>query len=312
MDLRHLRGFVEIVEQKSFTGAAQKLYVSQPVLSAQLKDLEKELGCQLLVRTSRQMSLTRAGEALYRQAKQMLALEKNVRKELEDITKLQGGTLRLGLLPSLSTSLLGGTLADFSQRYPSVSFQITEGSTDDLLHDLESGVLDVAFVRAPCCIGSQLDAYAFHCEKMIVAYQKEFFSFSEDAVTIPMLRDLPILISGRFQELFTQACLQEYFTPYIKCASHDMSTSLAWAAKGLGIALIPYTTYTGHPYESMSYRPLLSPYFNISLLMVKRKQGYLSRQAQLFYTFCQEYLDQNYQAFAKQTTYCPSPAYQSL
>lgn len=294
MDLKQLRSFVEIVEQNSFTAAAHKLYISQPVLSTQLKELEKETGCRLLIRTSRRMELTEAGNALYQKAKHMLALEESIKTELADISNHYSGTLRLGILPSLSVSLLGDTLTGFCKANPAVSYEIMESDTNTLLHALEGGILDIIFVRTPCNLPSDIETVTFSCEKMVAAFHKEYYSFPEEPsgmISTRQLQNCPILIAKRFQELFTHACLLEGFSPHIKCSSYFMTTSLSWAVRGLGIAIVPYTTYRGQSSPALNYRVLDNSLFSISLLMVKRKNSYMPKQAQALFEYCSGKLD---------------------
>lgn len=286
MELKQIKSFIEIVETGSFTAAAQKLFVTQPVLSMQLKELEKELNCQLLMRTSRHMELTEAGKAFYNKAKHMAELEETIKAEITDITDQNTGILRLGLLPSLSSSLIGDALTSFCKENPAVSYELTEANTQTLLHALETGILDIIFVRTPCDLPGEIETATFSSEKIVAAFRNDQYPLSKpghDILPLQTLRDHPILISKRFQDLFTHACLEECFSPNIKCSTDSMTTNLFWAERGLGIAIIPFSTYQGLHSPILDYRVLDNPIFSISLLMIKRKNSYLSKQAQAFY-----------------------------
>lgn len=287
MELKQLRYFVEIVEQKSMTAAAKKLFVSQPVLSSQLKELEKELGSVLLVRTSRHQELTQTGEILYERAKQLLTLEENTRHELKDSSDSLNGTLRLGILPSLSLSLFGNALTSFCLAHPSLSFSIKEGTTNELLNLLENGVIDIAFVRTPCALTSHMQTVSFPHEKIVIAFHKDFFSLpAQPDFTLRALKDEPVLISERFAPLFEHACLQEGFLPRYRCVATNMATVFAWAKKGLGIAVLPYTSLMSSHGCPLCLREPSNPLFHISLIMARMDDRYLPKQAELFYDYC--------------------------
>lgn len=290
MELRQLKNYVEIIEQQSMTAAAKKLFISQPVLSNQLKDLEKELNTTLLVRTSRHQELTPAGKALYEKAKQIIALEENAKFEVLDISSGHNGTLRIGLLPSLSLSLLGNTLTGFCQEYPAISYYIKEAPTSDLLHLLENGIIDVALVRTPYVLAPDMKAIPISDDKLIIAYHKDYYRIPADVpFRLCQLQTKPLLVSERFASLFEHACLQEGFQPQYRCTVTDMSTVLAWAERGLGIAIVPSSTLWVNPNPDIEYRELDNSIFDISIMMVYVKGRYLTQQTQNFIRYYQEH-----------------------
>lgn len=289
MELRQLKNYIEIIEQQSITGAAKKLFLSQPVLSNQLKELEKELNTTLLVRTSRHQELTPAGKALYEKAKQILALEENAKYEVQDISSGHNGTLRLGILPSLSLSLLGNTLSEFCQTYPAISYYIKEAPTTELLHLLENGVIDVALVRTPCAISPEMKSISISSDRLVIAYHKDYYRLPADVpFRLCQLQTKPLLVSERFAPLFEHACLQEGFQPEYRCQVTDMSTVLAWAEHGLGIAVIPYSTLLVNSNSKIEYRELENNIFDISIMMVYVQGRYLPEQTLTFIKYCQE------------------------
>src|SRR3954469_14827956 len=123
MELRHLRYFVAVAEELSFTAAAHRLRVSQPPLSQQIRDLERELKTTLLVRTSRRVELTAAGRAFLEQAHSILAQTDRAAEQARAIGQGQIGTLNIGTTGSV---LLGPLLAVFSRRFPQVALRIHE------------------------------------------------------------------------------------------------------------------------------------------------------------------------------------------
>lgn len=120
MELRQLTYFVAIAQSGTITAAAQKLHMSQPPLSLQLQKLEEELGCPLFERDTRHLHMTQAGELFYERAQGILQQCADLKREMADLQAGGRGLLRIGSLPSLSTSLLPHWVARFHTRYPHV------------------------------------------------------------------------------------------------------------------------------------------------------------------------------------------------
>src|SRR3954447_20334609 len=126
MELRHLRYFVAVAEELSFTAAAHRLGVSQPPLSQQIRDLEWELKTALFVRTSRRVELTAAGRAFLEHAHAILAQTEQVAEQARAIGTGQVGTLDIGTTGSVLLGALGPLIAAFSAQFPQVALRIYE------------------------------------------------------------------------------------------------------------------------------------------------------------------------------------------
>ncbi|WP_433548849.1 LysR family transcriptional regulator [Streptomyces sp. CA-294286] len=151
MELRQLRYFVTVAEEENFTRAAARLHLAQPGVSAQVRQLEKELGQRLLDRTGRRISLTEAGEAILPHARATLAAADAVRDTADGLTGLLRGRVRLGTLLGAPADEFGvaGVLADFHDAHPGVEFALTEDTSARLLAALRRGELDMALVGPP-------------------------------------------------------------------------------------------------------------------------------------------------------------------
>ncbi|MDN6450423.1 MAG: LysR family transcriptional regulator, partial [Enterobacterales bacterium] len=125
MDVRTLRYFVEVVRQQSFTRAAEKLFVTQPTISKMLRHLEDELGCTLLIREGRRLHLTDSGQAVYQRGLAILDQFSQLRAELEDISTVKRGQLKLGIPPMVGTQM-AGLINEFRHNYPGIELIISE------------------------------------------------------------------------------------------------------------------------------------------------------------------------------------------
>jgi DNA-binding transcriptional LysR family regulator len=147
MELRHLRYFVAVAEERNFTRAAAGLHVAQSALSQQIARLEAEVGAALLHRTSRAVGLTEAGTVLLPLARRILADAEHAQAELDALAGLHRGTLRLGVVQSQAVSLdVLEIVGDFHERHPGVRFQIMDDTSTRMAELVAGGGLDLAVV----------------------------------------------------------------------------------------------------------------------------------------------------------------------
>lgn len=149
MELRHLKYFVTVAEEQSFTKAAEKLFIAQPPLSRQIQNLENEFGVLLFERGSRPLQLTEAGEFFYQHAVKLLANA----EEIKSMTKRVGmveRTVRIGFVGSLLYGLLSRIVYLYRQRYPQLKIELIEMTTTHQISALKEGRIDVGFGRLRC------------------------------------------------------------------------------------------------------------------------------------------------------------------
>ncbi|MEO6938184.1 MAG: transcriptional regulator CynR, partial [Collimonas sp.] len=162
MLLRHIRYLLAVVEHGNFTRAAEALYVSQPTLSQQIRQLEETLGVQLLDRSGRVVRATDAGEAYIIYASRALRELEAGQRAIHDVAELSRGSLRLAMTPSFTSYLAGPLIARFNAAYPGITLQIIELPLDAI----ESALLDdevdlgIAF--------SQVRSQEISCEPLFV------------------------------------------------------------------------------------------------------------------------------------------------
>lgn len=145
MELRHLRYFTAVAEALSYRRAAQAIRVAQPALSKQIKDLEAEIGVQLLDRNTGGVVLTDAGTAFLEEAKDILERAEMAAKAARDAAAGQSGRLVIGSLGAVSANFLPATLAAFRKLHPRVELTLHELPSPDQVQALQSGTLQVAF-----------------------------------------------------------------------------------------------------------------------------------------------------------------------
>ena len=141
VELRQLRYFVAVAEQGNISRAAKKIFLTQPALSRQIKALEEEVGQCLLERQAHSIRLTPAGDALLREARDLLQHADQMLERVRSASR--GPRLRIGYAPSLAAGLLSPAVETFTQAHPSARVELVDLSTNEMLSGLESGELDV-------------------------------------------------------------------------------------------------------------------------------------------------------------------------
>lgn len=152
MQLHQLKTFVQVVETGSLTRAARQLALTQPAVTKQLAVLEQELDCQLVWRRGRRLHLTPAGELLYGYARRITALVDQAAEAVANLERPGHGTVRLGAVSMVSTTVLPRVLAYFGRHYPAVQVHVETGEVQDsvdrvLAHDVDLAVVTVPIVH---------------------------------------------------------------------------------------------------------------------------------------------------------------------
>ncbi|MCB2078179.1 MAG: LysR family transcriptional regulator [Novosphingobium sp.] len=171
MELKHLRYFVAAVEEGSLQGAAQRLNVAQPALSRRVRDLEALLGCQLLVRSSRGIETTRAGQALYRDAIALFDKLSEATQKVRRIGLEQDRGVRFGLAQGTPRrfEFLGKALGRFMDAFPEPGAALSRNSSHKLAADLAEGELDIALLFEMHPTNAAIEERLIHKERYVLA-----------------------------------------------------------------------------------------------------------------------------------------------
>ncbi|MEA3096512.1 LysR substrate-binding domain-containing protein, partial [Caballeronia mineralivorans] len=240
MELRSLRYFVEVVKQKSFTAAAEKMFVTQPTISKMVKSLEDEIGSPLLLRESRQMVLTDAGQIVYQRGLEVLAAHAQLEAELNDLGKLGRGTLTIGI-PPMGGTLFTPAIAVFKKRYPKVELKLFERGSKAIEAALIDGELELGGVLQPVDLAT-FDVLPVSRQLLwLVAPKGSRWDASVD-VPLADLAQEPFVFYGEslaLSDLVLNACREAGFTPAIVGRSGHWDFMAALVQAGVGIALLP-------------------------------------------------------------------------
>jgi DNA-binding transcriptional LysR family regulator len=195
MELRHLRYFVAIAEEHSFTRAAERLWVAQPGLSSQIRRLESELGIRLFDRHTRGVSLTPAGELFLERARAVLAAADEARSTGRDLELGVAGTVRLGLAAETAARPLGRLLSSFGHDHPGVEVTVFESYAGTVVRELRDGRLDAVVV--PSASGAaDLRSVRLGSEPWVVLAGREHHLGEPGPIQAAELEGEPVVVTG--------------------------------------------------------------------------------------------------------------------
>ena len=149
MEIRILRYFLEIAREENMTRAAQRLHISQPSLSKEIKKLEEELGHSLFVRTNKNMRLTDEGMLLRKRAEDIIAMVDKTAEEFSLLDSITGGEIHIGCAESYLMKYLARSIKSFQEQYPNFVFHIFSGDTEPVAERLDRGLIDLAVIVEP-------------------------------------------------------------------------------------------------------------------------------------------------------------------
>lgn len=242
MELRQLEYFVAVVEEANFTRAAVRLHVAQPGVSAQIRQLERELGHTLLDRSARTVRLTEAGAAVLPHARAALRAVAGARVAVDELAGLLRGHVGVGTVAVGGPIDLAGRLADFHQDHPGVEITLTEDTSDRLVASLSAGQLDLALIGLADADPPGLVIEVIVDQSLVAIVGHEHFLADRRTVNLKELADLPLITLPAGSGIRT--ALDAGFAavghrPRVAFEASHPAVLTRLADRGLGIAVLP-------------------------------------------------------------------------
>lgn len=195
MELRVLRYFLEAAREGNITHAAERLHISQPTLSKQLKELERELGKKLFIRGNYSVRLTDEGMLLRKRAEDILDMVDKTEKEFRALGEITGGDVRIGCAESDGMKYLARRVKSLRERYPRFRLHLYSGNTEDISERLDRGLLDFAVLAQEVDLSKYNDLELPAADTWGVVMRKDSPLAKKEAVRMEDLLNLPLICS---------------------------------------------------------------------------------------------------------------------
>ena len=292
MDIRVLQYFLAVAREESITKAAEALRMTQPPLSRQLKDLEEELGKQLLIRGSKKVTLTEDGILLRKRAEELVDLMEKTKAELTSSSENINAEIYIGCGETEAISLLAQTAHSLRQKHPLIHYHIYSGDADRVMEKLDKGLIDFGLF-----VGS-VDVSRYECLHLAakdtwgVLMRIDSPLAEKESISAEDLWDKPLILSHQASvnsEMF--AWLKTDISRLNVVATYDLVYNAAqFAKKGVGyvIALDKIINTTGE--SNLCFKPLF-PALEAKLCIAWKKYQVFSRASQIFLRQLQAELD---------------------
>ncbi|WP_432648048.1 LysR family transcriptional regulator [Mitsuokella sp.] len=293
-------------QEKSFSAAARKLFVSQPALSASVRKVEKELGLPIFDRSTSPLQLTDAGRAYIDAAERIFHIKKDLKSYCDDLAGLESGTLQLGGTNFFASCFLPPMIEAFSQRHPHIALSVIESDSADLFNKLmteeldiivDSGIYDEALyetipfyqdhillsVPAALPINEKFAAYRMTRQDILMGRHLEA---RMPAVPLSAFAETDFLILGKGNDMYRRSkklFQHNGFTPCVRLYLNQLMTAYHMARQGLGATFLTDTLVRlSAPNEALVYYKLDDEEAQRQIFLAVKRKGYRTKAMQGF------------------------------
>ena len=245
MELRHIRYFLAVAEERHFTRAAAKVGIGQPPLSQQIKDLEAEVGAALFHRVAHGAELTEAGKVFLAGVKEMPLIAERATMAARRAARGETGSLRVGFTSSATFNVVvPSAIRTFRRAYPEIHLTLQEANTARLITGLREGTLDVVFLRPGTSGTEELQLRRLSDDPIVVALPKRHSAAALEKIDLARLENDPFLLFSReiapgLYDTVVNACRNAGFEPIIGQVVPHMTAILNLVAAELGVSIVP-------------------------------------------------------------------------
>ena len=290
IETRHLYYFLAVAREQNITRAAETLHITQPTLSKQLMDLERQLGKQLLIRGKRNVALTEDGAYLRGKAQEMIDLMEKTEASFSDDDKIISGDIYLGCGETSVMEHITEIFKQIQTEYPDIHFHIHSGDADGVLERLDKGLLDIGLLLGPM----RREKYDY-----INIHQKDTFGLlmprdcplaKHEFLTIEQIKNLPLIFAN--QTFLGHQDLEWFGTDYSSMnvvATYNLIYNATFMVeKGIGYALCLANLVNTEGSRNLAFRPII-PEMAVNLYIVTKKYETFSPSVKLFINKIKEY-----------------------
>jgi len=275
MELRHLRYFLAVAEELNFTKASEKLHLSQPPLSRQIRELEDEIGAKLFDRSNKKVTLTEAGkyfkEKVTHQFQDLEAAVLKTRKISENIN----GEYRIAYISSTFSETISRLIKFLMKKYPYLNIKLYEVTTAKQILALEQGKIDVGILRAPL-LSTKLNSRLWFRDYYSLVFNNKFVTLNNSDDLNPIKNEVFVFFNKDYAPAYyhtlIEICSQYGFMPNIVHESNNINSIIQLVRNGLGVSIVPSSIEKSHQYPELSFLKLKSNFFT-DVLLATPKEG---------------------------------------
>lgn len=261
MEIRHLNYFLKLAEELSFVKASEKLFISQPPLSRQIKELEDEIGTRLFNRNNKRVELTEAGKYFQKQVNEVLLSLESIKLRTKKIGDNLNGEFRIGYISSTFSMHITELIKYLSAEYPFVNFRLYEIPSIKQIVALEQGKLDLGILRGPLK-SPKLKSQLWFKDSYAIVFNKKIIKIRSEKETGQLENERFIFYNKTYAsfyyETLLQICSKFGFTPKVVHESNNVSSILQLVKEGLGASILPTSSIKNNVYKELGFIELKS------------------------------------------------------
>lgn len=245
MDIKTLRSFISVAENKSFSAAAKQLHTVQPAVSRHIAQLEEALGVSLFNRNSREVAITSAGKQLLTDGQLILKQIETARTNAKRADKGEIGSLKVAHMPSACLPFMATLVSTYLDGFPDVHVSLFEMTVTEQLRAFEEDRIDIGFSRPlPATLASEFFSHDIYIDKLVVVVNEHHPLANRQQIDLQQLHREDFILFNRDEAvgLFDDIillCREAGFSPNITSQPRHMQTLLTEVAAGLGVAIGP-------------------------------------------------------------------------
>ena len=245
MTLLEYRIFHTVTQQGSFARAAQILHLTPSAISHAVSSMEESCGFSLFVRGKGGVSLTRSGEALYPVIRQVLSADEALTQTVGELKGVQRGKVRIGAFNSVCVAWLPQLVAEYRVKYPGVEIEIDQGTYDDVIEWIKTGVVDLGFLSTEST--RDLAVRPLYRDRLMCVAPRGFKTKTPGVIMPEEMRAETFVVQGDATDADVQAFLAKYrITVRATCRVVDDLSTIAMVESGFGICIMPSLTRVWH------------------------------------------------------------------
>ncbi len=278
MDIKQIRTFISVANNSNFTKAAEEMFMTQSSVSKIIKSLEDELDIQLFYRTPK-IELTDSGKELYRQSIHIISLIDSIPTEIQNVVNLKRGEIKIGIPPIIGASFFPQIIGEFKSLYPNIEIKLIEVGSKRIEEKLEKGELDIGVICSYPKYSEEYNMIEYVRSPLLLGLNTSNSLSNKDIIKYRDLKDENFIL---FQEDFSlydfiiKRCVENNFEPNIICNSSQRDFIVEMVAAELGITFLPEIICSKINRPEIQFISLEEPKIFLNLLVVWRKNRYLS------------------------------------